>query len=56
MRTMKTGQPPSEAVVAQALRSSLPAFLLFSPDTHDLKKFIIDNLDLNRCRELQMAG
>ena len=56
MRTMKTSRPPSEAVVAQALRSSLPAFLLFSPDTHDLKKFIIENLDLNRCRELQMAG
>jgi len=56
MRTMNPSQPPSEAVVAQALRSSLPEFLVFSSDTHDLKKFIIENADLHRCRELQMAG
>lgn len=56
MRTMKPTLPPSEAVVAQALRASLPEFLLFSPDTLDLKKFIIENADLSRCRELQLAG
>lgn len=56
MRTMKPTLPPSEAVVAQALRASLPEFLLFSPDTLDLKKFIIENADLSRCGELQLAG
>ncbi|MHC4708223.1 MAG: transposase [Planctomycetota bacterium] len=56
MRTMNPSQPPSEAVVAQALRSSLPVFLLFAPDTHKLKKFISENIDFERCRPLQLVG
>ena len=42
LRTMNPAQPPSEAVVAQALRNTLPAFLAADPDEHDLKKFILD--------------
>jgi len=56
MRTMKPSLPPSEAVVAQALRSGLPEFLARAPDTHDLKKFILDNADLDRCPGLRLAG
>jgi len=55
MRTMKPGVPPSEAVVAQALRSSLPEFLLTSPETHELKKYIAENADLERCPALGLA-
>ncbi|MGH7424909.1 MAG: transposase [Candidatus Methylomirabilales bacterium] len=32
MRTMKPGHPPSEAVVAQALRNTLPEFLIAAPE------------------------
>ena len=40
LRTMNPNQPPSELVVAYALRSDLPEFLA-SPDAdHDLKKFL----------------
>jgi len=56
MRTMKPSLPPSEAVVAQALRSALPEFLACAPDTHALKKFILDNADLDRCPELQLIA
>ncbi len=56
MRTMKPSLPPSEAVVAQALRSGLPEFLARAPDSHDLKKFILDNADLDRCPGLRLAG
>jgi hypothetical protein len=56
LRTMNPSQPPSEAVVAQALRSSLPEFLLSVPDTHELKKFIVQNIDFERCRPLQLTG
>jgi hypothetical protein len=38
MRTMNTENTPSERVVAQALRSTLPQFLLDYHDKHDLEK------------------
>ncbi len=56
MRTMKPSQPPSEAVVAQALRSTLPDFLANSQDDVDLTKFLLERVDLERCRELQLAS
>jgi hypothetical protein len=37
---MHLEQPPSELVVAQALRTSLPEFLADAADTHDLTKFL----------------
>jgi hypothetical protein len=40
LRTMHTDQPPSELVVAHALRSSLPEFLAAGPTDPDLAKFL----------------
>ena len=56
LRTMNPAQPPSEAVVAQALRNTLPEFLLDNPDEHDFKKFILDRTDFERCPHLQLAA
>jgi hypothetical protein len=56
MRTMRPALPPSEAVVAQALRNSLPEFLLAAPDTHTLKKFLLANADPERCPALELVG
>jgi len=36
---------PSEMVVAQALRSSLPEFLVVMQGKHKLEKFITENTD-----------
>jgi hypothetical protein len=56
LRTMNPTQPPSEAVVAQALRNTLPEFLVGAPEEHDLKKFILNNTDFERCPLLQLAA
>jgi hypothetical protein len=56
MRTMATSQPPSEAVVAHALRVSLPAFLLNAPKDATLKIFLLNNADLERCPELRLSA
>lgn len=56
LRTMNPEQPPSEAVVAQALRNALPEFLLTAPEGHDLKKFIIDHTDFDRSPAFQIAA
>lgn len=56
MRTMNPGAPPSEAVVAEALRCALPDFLLRAPEAHALKKFVLDNADQERCAALQSVG
>jgi hypothetical protein len=48
MRTMKEDHVPSEAVVAEALRSSLVDFLLIAPKTHNLKKILAQHTDPNR--------
>ncbi len=56
MRTMNPAPPPSEAVVAQALRETLPDFLLNSSPEHDLKKFIAENADFDRCPDFQLAA
>jgi hypothetical protein len=56
LRTMKTDMVPSEMVVAQALRTSLPDFLLNSEDNSDLKKFILDHADYDRLPGFKMAA
>jgi hypothetical protein len=56
MRTMNPAAPPSEAVVAHALRGALPEFLLGAPDDHELAKFLLDHADPKRCVGLQLAG
>ncbi|HZL95417.1 MAG TPA: transposase [Vicinamibacterales bacterium] len=56
MRTMNPAAPPSEAVVAEALRGALPEFLLIAPDDHELKKFLLDHADPERCGGLQLSA
>ena len=56
LRTMTIVKPPSEAVVSQALRSTLPEYLMNAPATDELKKFLLDNAELDRCPELSLAG
>jgi len=56
MRTMKPHQPPSEAVVAQALRDTLPEFLLAAPRDRGFDIFIAEQLDVDRCPFLRLAG
>ena len=56
LRTMNIEKAPSEMVVAQALRASLPQFLVVNHGTHDLEKFIIENADPSRLPELRLAG
>jgi len=53
LRTMNPDQPPSELVVAQALRTSLPEFLADTANTHDLTKFLaqIRSRDILRAYE-----
>jgi len=48
MRTMREEAAPSEAVVAEALRSSLVDFLLIAPKTHSLKKILTKHSDPSR--------
>jgi hypothetical protein len=56
MRTMAPSLPPSEAVVAQALRAQLPDFLAAGPAGHELRKIILERTDLERCPAVLLAG
>jgi hypothetical protein len=56
LRTMNPAQPPSEAVVAQALRNTLPEFLVADPEEHNFKKFLLDQTDFERCPSLRLAA
>jgi hypothetical protein len=56
LRTMKTDQSPSEMVVGQALRSSLPQFIATMHGRHELEKMIVDNADLSRLPELRASA
>jgi hypothetical protein len=56
LRTVRTGVPPSERVVAIALRNALPHFLADSPETNILAKFIHERLDLSRAEGLRLAS
>jgi hypothetical protein len=48
LRTMRPDLPPSEAVVAEALRSSLVDFLLRIPRTHQLREILTCHADAHR--------
>lgn len=56
MRTMKTEHPPSEWVVASALRSGLLDFLMNSPQNHEFKKILAENITIHQMKEYQMAA
>lgn len=56
LRTIRPGIPPSEFVVASALRHSLPDFLLSSAATHSLAKFITERQDTERMEMFRLAS
>ncbi|MFZ4398066.1 MAG: transposase [Kiritimatiellia bacterium] len=56
LRTVRTAVPPSERVVALAMRNALPEFLADSLHTHILAKFIRHRLDLSRAEGLRLAS
>src|SRR6201998_1615914 len=56
LRTIRPGIPPSERVVAQALRQTLPDFLLVSPKVCALAKFIPDQQDADDPKIFRLAS
>lgn len=56
LKTIRPGLAPSELVVAQALRDSLPEFLERSAKKSILAKFIVDKIDRGRTRGIRVAG
>ena len=56
LRTMNTHRPPSELVVAYALRHSLLEFLVATPDDHELKKILQENMDPDILPQLHMVA
>jgi hypothetical protein len=55
LRTIRPGIPPSELVVANALRQSLPEFLLNTGKTNFLAKFIVERQDLDELEMFRLA-
>jgi len=56
LRTIRPGIAPSEAVVAIALKNSLPHFLADSSPAPDIAKFIQQNMDLQTAKAKAMAA
>jgi hypothetical protein len=56
LRTIRPGIPPSELVVATALRHTLPTFLMNSAQHSSLAKFIVDRQDPGRMDMFRLAG
>jgi len=56
LRTIRPGIPPSELVVANALRQTLPDFLLAPAKTNSLTKFITDRQDTQNMRIFRLAA
>ncbi|MFH2003111.1 MAG: transposase [Planctomycetota bacterium] len=56
LRTMNENMVPSEMVVASALRSSFPEFLLDRTTEPELKKFILDHAECDKIPGIKMAA
>jgi DDE superfamily endonuclease len=56
LRTIRPGIPPSEFVVANALRQTLPDFLLAPAKSDSLAKFIADRQDTQNMRIFRLAS
>ena len=56
LRTIRPGIAPSELVVMNALRHTLPEFLLNNSDDNNLAKFIVERLDYDRITPLAQSG
>jgi hypothetical protein len=55
LRTIRPGVPPSELVVASALRQGLPEFLLNNAESNFLAKFIVDRQDPDELEMFRLA-
>ncbi len=56
LRTIRPGIPPSEFVVANALRQSLPEFLLDAVQRNFLAKFIVERQDATKMEMFRLAS
>jgi hypothetical protein len=56
LRTIRAGIPPSELVVATALRQRLPQFLLDNSEGNIFKKFILDRQDQEKIELFRMTA
>ena len=56
LRTIRPGIPPSELVVANALRQSLPEFLLNTDQRDFLEKFIVERQDPGTMEMFRLAS
>jgi len=56
IRTVRPGIPPSEQVVATALRHGLPEFLTGNSKDSILAKFITEHIDLDRTEGLRLVA
>ncbi len=56
LRTIRPGIPPSEYVVATAMRNSLKYFLADSNNDSIFKKFLIENIDFSRDPNFTLAA
>lgn len=56
LRTVRPGIPPSELVVATALRQRLPELLLDTPKDHIFTKFLAKRADTNKMQGFQLAA
>ena len=56
LRTMNTHRPPSELVVAYALRNSMFEFLGGIDDEHNLKEILLENMDPDQVPQLHMVA
>ena len=56
LRTMNTNMIPSEMVVASALRSSFPEFLLDRTSEPELKKFLLDRAECDKIPGFRLAA
>jgi hypothetical protein len=56
LRTIRPGVPPSEFVVANALRQTLPEFLMGPAKNDSLTKFITDRQDTEKMRIFRLAS
>ena len=56
LRTIRPGIPPSELVVATALRQSLPEFLLDTPQSSIYAKFVTERQDTNKMKAFRLAA
>ena len=56
LRTIRPGIPPSELVVATALRQRLPEFLLNADQNNIFTKFVVERQDTNKMQAFRLAA